>query len=150
LKKRTFRKLAILVRERYVYGMVRAKKHSPMQLLATFLVALSLLWGSVVAPAHATAMMVASSSMAERVAPCPMSGSHDMVGHAMPDETVGPDDLSRAMMDGEMPCCPHPAVSSSERIVTVHWVVVAVPLGGDVASFTALAVPGVEPRPPQG
>lgn len=124
--------------------MILTRTWLPIRLFATVFVVLALLWGAVMAPAHAVSMM--AMAVAEVATPCPMSGGMD---HAMADdmESGAPID---SMMEGNTSCCPPPAVSSSGRIMAVHRIVIDVPLEVDAVSSTALAMPGVEPRPPQG
>lgn len=131
--------------------MIYTKATSLLRRIATFFVVIAVLWGSVFAPAHATAMAMDSLfyTSAEPAAPCPMSGGHAMSGaQMMAGDEAG--DLIEGAVEGDMSCCPPPAVSSSGRFVTTRSVTTEISLVTEVMSFTPLAAPGVDPRPPQG
>ena len=117
----------------------------------TLVVALAVLWGSLFAPSHATAMALSAAAIIDTdhaKPPCPMSMGH----HAHDSETDGhavSDGDNAKGMPGDMHCCPALALSPSQRFADVSQAAIDVPLQMGVIEPHRFGAPGIEPRPPR-
>lgn len=117
----------------------------------TFFVALAVLWGSLFAPSHATAMafsvvVVAADDHAKP--PCPMSAVHHAHHAQMDDETISGSGDAKGM-PGDMHCCPALALSPSPRFGDVLQVFIDIPLETRAVETYRFGTPGIELRPPR-
>lgn len=131
--------------------MVRLLSCLASRSAVTIFVALALLWGSVIAPAHATVMAmdaidpVAVATSHSTPKPCPMS----MAGHDMGDDAASGDSMMGGMR-GDMSCCPPPGLTASARLIRTSQIVIDIPQEAGVMTFAPLSIPGVDPHPPKG
>lgn len=118
-----------------------------LRVVATLVFAALVLFGSIVTPAHATAMAFGDFAPTEQtfITPCPMSGG---MQHVQEDTSSDPLD-KLAQVGSDMHCCPTAAIDSDERWVVFLHVPVALSQSKVFVAYAPLAHPEVDPRPPR-